>query len=135
MIQKQGHKIFLAVIVLTITAYYFYSPSLGFLPNMQCLFNKTTGLYCPGCGGQRAFHALLHGRIATAAQNNLLIFIVLPMIGIKLFEELSGKKVFPPTFYSRKIMLPIFLFVLLFTILRNIPVEPFNYLVPFKEIL
>lgn len=28
-----------------------------------CIFNKVTGLCCPGCGGTRAFRALLHGQI------------------------------------------------------------------------
>ncbi|MDD6380922.1 MAG: DUF2752 domain-containing protein [Lachnospiraceae bacterium] len=26
-----------------------------------CLFHKVTGLYCPGCGGTRAFLYLIHG--------------------------------------------------------------------------
>lgn len=26
-----------------------------------CIFHEITGLYCPGCGGTRAFFALLHG--------------------------------------------------------------------------
>lgn len=124
------YKIFLAVIVLTITAYYFYYNSVGFLPNMQCVFNRATGLYCPGCGGQRAFHALLHGHIATAAYNNLLIFLVLPLVGIKLWEELSGKKILPDAFYSRKVLLPLLIFFILFVVLRNIPFVPFKYLAP-----
>lgn len=28
-----------------------------------CSFHSVTGFYCPGCGGTRAVHALLHGRI------------------------------------------------------------------------
>ena len=28
-----------------------------------CMFNKITGYCCPGCGGTRAFRALLHGEI------------------------------------------------------------------------
>lgn len=28
-----------------------------------CLFQRITGLYCPGCGGTRAFKALLSGDI------------------------------------------------------------------------
>ncbi|RYU97014.1 DUF2752 domain-containing protein [Emticicia agri] len=130
MTHKLFYKILLAVIVLTITAYYFYFPSLGFLPNMQCIFNKTTGLHCPGCGGQRAFHALLHGQVAYAAQNNFLIFLVLPVAGLKLAEELSGKKIFPAVFYSRKVVLSILVLVILFSVLRNIPIEPFSYLIP-----
>ncbi|MBA4849674.1 DUF2752 domain-containing protein [Emticicia sp. BO119] len=124
------YKISLAVIVFTIAAYYFYFPSLGFLPNMQCIFYKTTGLYCPGCGGQRAFHALLHGHMGTALQDNLLIYLILPVVGLKLLEELSGKRMFPPEFYSNKIILPILIFVILFFLLRNFPFKPFNYLVP-----
>ncbi|WP_460470008.1 DUF2752 domain-containing protein [Emticicia fontis] len=127
---KFGYKIILAVIVFTITVYYFYYPSLGHFLGIQCLFNKTTGLYCLGCGGQRAFHALLHGDFITAAQDNLLIFLVLPLIGVKLFEEFSKRKIIPDVFFTRKFVLPVLLFVILFTILRNIPIEPFTYLVP-----
>ena len=127
---KRWYKIFLAVIVSTITAYYFYYNSLGFLSGWQCIFNRATGIYCPGCGGQRAFHALLHGHIATAAQNNLLLFLILPLVGIKLLEEFSGKKIFPEVFYSRKFLLPLLIFVVLFFVLRNIPMAPFTYLVP-----
>lgn len=28
-----------------------------------CVFNKVTGYCCPGCGGTRAFRALIHGEI------------------------------------------------------------------------
>lgn len=28
-----------------------------------CLFHKFTGLYCPGCGGTRAFFALISGHV------------------------------------------------------------------------
>lgn len=127
---KRLYKITLAVIVCAITAYYFYYPSLGFLPNVQCIFNKGTGLYCFGCGGQRAFHALLHGHIVSAAQNNLLVFVVLPLVALKLYEELSGKKILPQALYSRKIILPLVLFVVCFLVLRNIPLYPFTFLVP-----
>lgn len=28
-----------------------------------CIFHEVTGFYCPGCGGTRAFHALLRGQL------------------------------------------------------------------------
>lgn len=127
---RRLYKIILAVIVCTITAYYYYYPSLGFLPNMQCMFNRATGLYCFGCGGQRAFHALLHGHIIGAAQNNLLVFVVLPLVGFKLYEEFSGKKIFPKLFYSPKFIVPLIVFIVGFVVLRNIPLHPFTCLVP-----
>lgn len=39
----------------------------------QCMFYATTGLYCPGCGSQRAVHNLLHLNIQEAFLNNFLI--------------------------------------------------------------
>jgi len=56
--------------------------------------------------------------------------MVLPLVGIKFLEELTGKKLFPKLFYSRKFLLPLVVFVILFTVLRNIPIEPFHYLAP-----
>lgn len=54
-----------------------------------CLFHRWTGLDCPGCGGLRAAHALLHGRIVDAMHFNLLLVLSLP-----LFAWLGGRYVF-----------------------------------------
>ncbi|MFG2633125.1 DUF2752 domain-containing protein [Streptomyces sp. NPDC048362] len=37
-----------------------------------CPLYRLTGLYCPGCGGLRATHALLHGDVLTALRDNAL---------------------------------------------------------------
>lgn len=48
---------------------YYYDPiQYKFMP--KCLFKILTGLNCPGCGIQRAIHALLHGHIAEAIHYN-----------------------------------------------------------------
>ncbi len=58
---------------------FFFDPSnYGFYP--ICLFYKTTGLLCPGCGCLRALHHLLHGRVATAFHFNPLLIISLPFL-------------------------------------------------------
>jgi Protein of unknown function (DUF2752) len=120
-IGKTYYKLILAVVALAITAYYFFiNPStttLGF----QCLFYKTTGLYCPGCGGQRAFHHLLHGDFASAFQDNVLIFMVLPLVGIKFYEEFFEKKIIPNFIYSTKFLAVLIILVVMFTVLRNLP--------------
>ncbi|MGN0396819.1 MAG: DUF2752 domain-containing protein [Candidatus Fimimorpha sp.] len=33
------------------------------IPEYPCVMRKMTGLYCPGCGGTRAFLFLIHGKI------------------------------------------------------------------------
>lgn len=46
-------------------------------PMPQCVFRRLTGWQCPGCGSQRALHALLHGRVAEAwSYNRLLPFLI-----------------------------------------------------------
>jgi len=45
-----------------------------------CVFYRTTGLQCPGCGGLRATHQLLHGHVATAFQYNPLVVTAAPCV-------------------------------------------------------
>lgn len=45
----------------------------------QCPLKQVTGLDCPGCGGLRATHALLHGDIAGAFGHNVVITLLLPV--------------------------------------------------------
>jgi Protein of unknown function (DUF2752) len=125
-------KILLAVLTIVITAFYFFwNPSeISSLP--LCPFKNLTGYYCPGCGGQRAFYQILHGKFVEAFHSNLLIYIFLPFFLLKISDELFG------TTISRKFLLHnkgiwIFLgFLICFTILRNLPLYPFNQLIPLK---
>lgn len=45
----------------------------------RCTFHQVTGLLCPGCGGLRATHALLHGDLRSAWQLNPLLVALLPV--------------------------------------------------------
>lgn len=46
----------------------------------KCAFHAATGWNCPGCGLQRAAHALLHGRLLEAAGYNPFLLLVLPYL-------------------------------------------------------
>lgn len=121
-------KIILTVTALAITVFYFYyNPAIqSFGP--PCLIHKTTGLYCWGCGGQRAFHALLHGEFRAAFHNNLLIFFVIPLLAAVLYSELFDD--FRLFHYLRRrwvLLLAIGIFIL-FTIIRNL--TGFEFLIP-----
>jgi hypothetical protein len=45
-----------------------------------CPFHAVTGLWCPGCGGLRMVHALLHGRLAEAARDNVVLLAASPFL-------------------------------------------------------
>lgn len=60
--------------------FYFLDPAQ--YPFPRCPFHLLTGLYCPGCGSQRATHALLHGQVVRAAGLNLLAVAALPLLAL-----------------------------------------------------
>ena len=76
-----------------------------------CYFHLLTGLYCPGCGGLRAIHQLLHGNLAAAARLNLLVILSLPA-AVLVWRVRS----------IRALWLWVFLaFSAVFAVVRNIP--------------
>lgn len=88
----------------------------------RCMFHQLTGLYCPGCGATRALSAMLHGDIKSSLHNNLLLFPLLALIALMIIK--------PGISLKRPVAITIIAVILLFTILRNIPVAPFTYLAP-----
>ena len=116
------------VIVLVLAAllvfgviYFAIDPSTsGLFP--RCTFLSLTGYKCPGCGTQRAIHALLHGDVAGAFKYNALLMVAIPWIALCLYAE--SRRLRNPRLYARlNAPLLIWLFlamVLLWWLLRNI---------------
>lgn len=61
----------LAVAAAVVALYCLDPAAYVFMP--KCPFKLLTGLSCPGCGVQRAVHALLHGDVAAAVGYNLFL--------------------------------------------------------------
>ena len=59
----------------------------------KCPFKLITGLSCPGCGFQRATHAILHGEIKQAITYNYWFIFALPYFLMVIIEKwvLTGK--------------------------------------------
>ena len=110
---------------------YFHDPYSHPLP---CLFYLMTGFYCPGCGSGRASYSLLHGRFLDAFCYNPLMTILLPLIGIYIVARgidwviTGGDHI--DQYINVKVVIVILIIVLIFGVIRNIPVFPFNLLVP-----
>lgn len=117
--------------IFTIAGLYFFAfPGFGrFFP--KCPFFTMTHLYCPGCGSQRCLSALLHGHIHEALHQNVLVILALPIIFYRLYL-IFQKRTIQNTIFST-IAMPwiVLVIVLLFAVLRNIPIYPFTLIAPY----
>ncbi len=87
-----------------------------------CPLHYITGLHCPGCGSLRAVHRILHGDLYGAFTMNPLLILSLPIFPIAIIRR--------SWLYARWLPVTIFIVILLFGVLRNIPAWPFNLLAP-----
>lgn len=62
-------------------------------PAPRCFFKAATGYDCPGCGSQRAFHALVHGRPADAWHYNAALFFAVPLAALYLWRPRCLRRV------------------------------------------
>lgn len=98
-----------------------------------CLFNKITGLYCPGCGTARGLHKLLHADLPGAWHMNPLMVVSIPLIGYLLARSaILGRRGAGEKARALPKWLPwtIVALVAAFWIVRNIPVYPCTLLAP-----
>ena len=132
MVLSKKYVLVFAIVAITASLLYFsFNPaSSNFFP--KCIFHSLTQLECPGCGSQRAIHALLHGNILQAADLNLLVVIFLPLLCysgiITIGNSLFDRKWKQPIFYSNHFVKIVLTLVLMFWLLRNIPLNSFRWL-------
>ena len=111
---------------------YHYPPQPGsFYPG--CMFHAITGWHCPGCGGTRCAHALVHGELARALAYNPLLVVSLPLLGLTLassaYRQWTGRRWRLPRLPGWAGYL-IFWIIIAYWLLRNVPVHPFTLLAP-----
>ncbi len=108
----------------------FLIPEFTTIPT-GCLFNKTTGFYCAGCGMSRGIHALLRADFIRAMHENLLLVTVLPLSGLWFtFRFVLLKNTATIKKYDNAVIVFFIMIVIIFTILRNIPSVYFIFLRP-----
>ena len=99
-------------------------------PLGPCAFKAMTGLDCPGCGGTRMVWYVLHADFPAAVRHHLVAFVAIPVVAY-VYLAWAAKRMFKVKLPTRRITPTIwggYLVVwLAFSVLRNLPWEPFSY--------
>lgn len=113
-----GFGVIMAIVFLI---YYTYNPEDSSL-FPKCPFLLLTNFKCPGCGSQRAIHALLHLDIKSAITYNALLVFSLPIIAVLIYAEFYREKKMKlyATLHQTKYILFYLCIVIVWWISRNI---------------
>lgn len=111
---------------------YFHNPYTS-IP-LPCAFYMMTGYYCPGCGSGRASYYLLHGRFHQAFIHNRLMIILLPFLGlysvVAAYQWIMTGEIAVNRHIPARFLRIILIILILYAVIRNIPLYPFNALAP-----
>lgn len=112
--------------------YIFWNPSeTNMFP--KCPVYAITGIYCPGCGSQRAAHKILNGNIIEGVRHNYMILLLAMVLLYQGFmyvvNDMLGKNI-TNLLHKSKVTFSILIIVILFWVLRNIDIFPFSELAP-----
>lgn len=118
------------VVLIIALLYFFFDARKGGFP--ACPFYSLTGLFCPGCGSQRALSALLHGDVLQSLRYNPLLVVFSPLLLIAAYNSVRNSFKKDQTsisiFYSNKFVFTIIVIIITFGVLRNLP--GFEWLAP-----
>lgn len=107
-------------LLLLVVLYAVVDPATAPFP--RCPFLMATGLKCPGCGSQRAVHALLHADILGAWRYNALLVASIPVVVVMLLAQALRKR--KPHLYNRVnsqgVILTALIVIVVWWIVRNI---------------
>jgi len=97
----------------------------------QCPTKLLTGLDCPMCGATRAVHSLLRGDVVGAMDHNLLFVLLVPafLYGFVAWTATRlGHPMRPIPMDSKRVWVPLLVVMVAFTIVRNLPNQPWHWL-------
>ena len=111
----------IGVFFVVIRYFYLNNPAKNDTPFAICMTKRIANIDCPGCGGQRAFHELLHGNFIAAGKLNIFIYFFAPLLAYIFFSfALKPFNInFPDIDISSKQLLIVLVLLIVFTFFRN----------------
>jgi hypothetical protein len=112
---------------------FWFKPGESMAAVPLCYFYAFTGFHCPGCGITRATHELLNGHFTNALFLNPFVFFAVILIGYGvLYYVLPRLSLYrlPRLQLSKTTVFTFSIILILFGVLRNLPIYPFNLFAP-----
>ena len=111
-----------------------HDPASSAFPFPGCAFHQATGLWCPGCGLTRGIHQLLHGHIGAALSYNVFTPVAAAAIVIAWLGWMrmswGAAPIRVPARSQRWLAITMASLLVLYGVLRNVPVAPLRALAP-----
>ena len=111
------------LIIILVAGFVYYLVVLHFKTGIPCLFNKFTGLLCPGCGVSRMIISMLKFDFVSAYGYNKALFLTWPLIAFAVISSemdyiRSGKRTVKP--FVQILLIIEIIILAMFGIIRNI---------------
>ena len=103
----------------------------------RCPLHALTGLWCPLCGSTRAVHAFMTGHLRDALHDNVLVFVAAPVVvylWVSWLLSATGRRPLPALRWNTTTTVIVAAVMLMYGVLRNVPVHPFSGLAPLASI-
>lgn len=101
---------------------------------IPCPVRQFTGFYCAGCGASRALRSLLHLQFYQAFRYNPALALLLPFIGVyiaaRMFDYVKTGGNHIDRRLSFRLVWWVAVLLVVYSVVRNIPLFPFTLLVP-----
>jgi hypothetical protein len=111
-----------------------HNPASSTSPFPACAFHQATGLWCPGCGLTRGVYQLVHGHLASALSYNLFtpLAVIAIVFGWLCWVRASwgASPIRVPQRVQRWLVFTVPALLLIYGVLRNLPVAPLRSLAP-----
>ena len=130
-ISKKTVAIVLTIAIFSYLTYIFFVPPSDGGFHIKCLTKTLFNFNCMGCGLTRFVYFAMHGDFQTALQYNVLGPLLLIILAVIYFYFLRWA-LFDKDFPEVRLWLvwAFLVFAVVYSILRNIPYEPFEFLAP-----
>lgn len=94
------------------------------VPMLKCPTKLLTGLDCPGCGGLRMTHDLLHGDLVGAVHSNAFLLAMVPVVAVLAWRGARARWQGRPLRIAPAVGYSILAAGVVFTVVRNLPGWP-----------